>query len=123
MNKDLLLVPIMSEKTYGLSKVNNVFTFKVPISSNVTQIADAVAAQYGVTVESVRTLRQNGKVVRTIRKAARPGYGKRVDYKKAYVTLAAGQTIPVFAAIDEAAEAESKAAEKADKKAKKAEAK
>jgi len=129
MSKTVILRPRVTEKTYALSGQRNVFVFDVPTNLNKLQIADAVEAQFSVNVTDVRTTTIKGKVARSIRIGARVRAnvsGKRKDFKKAYVTLKAGDSIPVFAAIDEQVKAEEKAAEKAEKaaaKVKKAEVK
>jgi len=122
MSKTLTLKPRMSEKTYASAQVANTFVFVVPKSTNKVEIADAVASQFKVTVTNVRTIVVKGKPARSIRlgKYRKNVMGVRADYKKAFVTLKAGDSIPIFAAIEEAEAAEAKAAEKADKKAAKA---
>lgn len=117
--KDIVLIPRVSEKAYGLSQAPGVktYVFEVPKDANKHSIARAVSAQYDVTVTSVRTTVAKGKIKQTYRKGARPQTGQRSDIKKAYVTLKEGDTLPLF--VEEAAE-EAKAADKADKKAKKA---
>lgn len=119
MSKSLVLKPRMSEKTYGLSKVQNTYVFDVDKSANKLQVAAAVTAQYGVKVVDVNIVIAKGKVKQTYKKRSRPTAGKRSDVKKAYVRLAKGDTIPVFDAIDEAAEKQEKAAEQAAKVAEK----
>lgn len=119
MSKSLVLKPRMSEKTYGLSKVQNTYVFDVDKSVNKLQVADAVAAQYGVKVVDVNIVIAKGKVKQTYKKRSRPTTGKRSDVKKAYVRVAEGDTIPVFDVIDEAAEKQEKAAEQAAKVAEK----
>lgn len=122
MSKSIALKPRQSEKTYALSQAFNVFVFDVPMTVNKDQIKKAVEAQFDVTVTDVRVIIVKGKVARSIRIGARTRAnvsGKRIDKKKAYVTLKDGDSIPVFAAIDEQVKAEEKAAEKLAKKAKK----
>lgn len=121
MSKTIALKPRMSEKTYASSLATNTFVFDVPKSSNKIQIAAAVAEQYEVTVTNVRVVVVKGKQARSIRlgKYRKNVMGQRSDYKKAYVTLKEGDSIPVFAAIEEANAAEAKAAEKVAKAAKK----
>jgi large subunit ribosomal protein L23 len=109
----------MSEKTYALSKVRNVYTFEVPHDANKHSVARAVAAQFDVTVTEVAIMNVKGKQKRTVRKGGRPTMGKRADIKKAYVTLKAGDTLPIFASEEEADAKAEKAAKKADKKEKK----
>ncbi len=125
MSKSLALKPRMSEKTYASSQSTNTFVFDVPTSANKVEVAAAVAAQFDVTVTNVRTIVVKGKKARSIRlgKYRKNVMGQRKDYKKAYVTLAEGNSIPVFAAVEEAEAAEAKATEKAEKAAKKTEKK
>ena len=120
--KDLILKPRISEKAYGLSQAPGIKTyiFVVPTDANKHTIARAISAQYEVTVTSVRTITSKGKSKQIYRKGRRPVAGVRSDIKKAYVTLKAGDILPLF--IEEAAEdakakvAEEKAAKKAEKR-------
>lgn len=90
------IIPIQSEKAYTQS-LENVYIFEVPLSVNKQQIADAVEAQYGVTVTNVKSLVRKGKAVAFSRgKRARPGITKRSDIKRAYVTLKEGDSIKLF---------------------------
>ncbi|MGI9027556.1 MAG: 50S ribosomal protein L23 [Candidatus Saccharimonadales bacterium] len=121
MSKTLTLKPRMSEKTYASAQTTNTFVFIVPKSTNKIEVGEAVAAQFGVTVTNVRTIVVKGKKARSIRlgKYRKNVMGQRADYKKAFVTLKEGDSIPIFAAVEEAEAAEVKAAEKAAKTAKK----
>jgi large subunit ribosomal protein L23 len=105
----------MSEKTYALAQSENTFVFVVPKSANKMEVAGAVETQFDVTVETVRVLTEKGKTKQSYRKRNRPVAGKRADRKKAYVRLKKGDSIPIFAAVEEA----EKKAEKAEAKAKK----
>ena len=108
MSKLLTLKPRVSEKTYGLSQLRNLYVFQVPLHANKLEVAQAVAAQYDVTVLGVNCMVQKGKPKRTVRKGGRPTTGKRSDMKKAYVTLKEGDSIPVFAAVNDTAAASDK---------------
>lgn len=122
MSKTLPLKPRMSEKTYATSMALNTYVFDVPMTANKSQISDAVEAQFNVKVVDVRPVIVKGKKARSIRiggPARKLVTGKRPDVKKAYVRLKDGDTIPVFAAIQEAEEKVAKAEEKAAKKDKK----
>ena len=119
MSMSMSLKPRQSEKTYALSQAENTFVFDVPNGANKFEIASAVSKQFSVTVENVRITIVKGKAMRTIRKGGRAAMGKRVDIKKAYVRLRAGDTIPIFAAIEKAEEDQKKIEEKVAKKAKK----
>ncbi|MDQ3064717.1 MAG: 50S ribosomal protein L23 [bacterium] len=116
--KNILLIPRVSEKAYAMSQTENVktYVFEVPTDANKHTVARAVGAQYEVTVTDVRTTMLKGKTKQTYRKGSRPQAGKRSDIKKAYVTLKAGDELPLFAEVA-AQEAEvAKATEKAAKK-------
>jgi large subunit ribosomal protein L23 len=89
--RDILLAPVISEKSYGLIE-NNTYTFIVHPDSNKTQIKIAVEKVFGVQVVNVNTANRQGK-----RKRTRFGYGKRKDTKRALVTLSAdSKPIEIF---------------------------
>ena len=92
----ILVTPRPTEKAYGLS-AQNTYVFDVPLDANKKDVALVVAAEFGVTVKSVKTLVQNGKAMRFSRGKNRyPGKTSRKDRKKAYVTLAEGSSIKMF---------------------------
>ena len=90
--RDVLLAPVISEKSYGLLDENK-YTFLVRPDANKTQIKIAVEKVFGVKVRDVNTLNRQGKRKRNRRTFT---YGKRPDTKRAIVTLAAGETIDLF---------------------------
>lgn len=93
----LFVYPRATEKAYAQSQ-QNIYVFNVPMDANKNEIAASVETQYGVKVTGVRTVVQNGKAVRFSRGKNRyPGTTNRTDSKKAYVTLAEGDSIKVFA--------------------------
>ena len=118
MNNSVLLKPRVSEKAYGQSQLQNVYVFEVPTSAGKLEVAAAVKSQFDVTVLTVNMLNVKGKVKRTVRRGGRPTTGKRSNFKKAYVTIKAGESIPVFAEDDTAKSA--KEAEKANERSSKA---
>jgi large subunit ribosomal protein L23 len=122
-NLETVLKPRMSEKAYGVSQLRNTYVFDVTGDTNKHSVARAIAEQYSVTVTAVRVINVKGKVKRTIRKGGLPSMGRQSDVKKAYVTLKAGDTLPIFAAIEEAEKKEAEVQEKVDKAAAKVEAK
>lgn len=87
--RDILLAPVVSEKSYGLLDEGK-YTFVVDPRANKTEIKIAVEKVFGVKVKSVNTLNRSGKTRRT-----RFGLGKRKDVKRAVVTLRDG-TIDIF---------------------------
>ncbi len=87
--RDILLAPVISEKSYGLLD-DNKYTFIVAPDANKTQIKIAVEKVFDVKVSDVNTLNRQGK-----RKRTRAGFGKRPDTKRAIVTLREGR-IEIF---------------------------
>ena len=90
--RDVILEPVVSEKSYGLLE-EGVYTFKVHPDSSKPEIRDAVQSIFGVTVVKVNTLNRKGKRKRNRRS---PTFGKRADTKRALVTLAEGDSIDLF---------------------------
>ena len=88
--RDVLIAPVVSEKSYGLLDENK-YTFLVQPDANKTQIKQAVEAVFGVKVTNVNTINRPGK-----RKRTRQGFGKRKDTKRAIVSLAEGERIDIF---------------------------
>ncbi len=90
--RDIILRPIVSEKSYGLLETGR-YTFEVRPDANKTQVKIAIEQIFaGVKVQSVNTLNRQGK-----RKRTRMGYGQRRSTKRAIVTLAPGsKAIDVF---------------------------
>jgi large subunit ribosomal protein L23 len=88
--RDILIKPVVSEKSYGLLD-DNKYTFVVAPGANKTQIKIAVEQVFGVRVTAVNTMNREGK-----RKRTRQGWGKRADTKRAIVTVAEGDSIDIF---------------------------
>jgi large subunit ribosomal protein L23 len=89
--RDILLAPVISEKSYGLLDENK-YTFIVRPDANKTQIKIAVEKAFDVKVakSGVNIINRQGK-----RKRTKAGYGKRPDTKRAIVTLREGR-IEIF---------------------------
>ena len=90
---DIIRSPVITEKATKLYEQNQL-VFRVRLDANKNDIAAAVAALFDVKVVAVNTLRVKGK---TKMFKGRPG--RRSDYKKAMVTLAAGETIDVSTGV------------------------
>jgi large subunit ribosomal protein L23 len=90
--RDIILAPVVSEKSYALIE-QGVYTFKVHPNASKPEISDAVKAIWGVEVLKVNTLNRKGKVTRG-RRSNRSG--SKPDTKRALVKLAAGSEIPLF---------------------------
>lgn len=89
---DVIIRPIVSEKSYGLIDANGQYTFEVQPGANKTEIKLAIEQVFGVKVDKINTLNRKGKTRRT-----KFGMGKRKDTKRAIVTLKSG-TIDIFTA-------------------------
>jgi large subunit ribosomal protein L23 len=87
---DVVLSPVVSEKSYGLLDEGR-YTFIVDSRANKTEIKQAVEQIFGVRVTKVNTMNRRGK-----RKRRGMHYGKRKDIKRAYITLAEGDEIDIF---------------------------
>ena len=88
--RDVILAPVVSEKSYSLLD-NGRYTFVVHPSANKTEIKEAVQSIFGVKVANVNTLNRKGK-----RKRFGMTYGQRKDTKRAIVTLVEGEEIDIF---------------------------
>jgi large subunit ribosomal protein L23 len=92
--RDIILKPIVSEKSYGLIDEHNKYTFLVRKTANKTQVKIAIEQIFGVKVTSVNTINRQGK-----RKRTKFGYGQRPSSKRAIVSLAEGDRIDIFGQI------------------------
>jgi large subunit ribosomal protein L23 len=90
-HRDILLAPVVSEKSYGLLDEGK-YTFLVDPRSNKTEIKIAIEQVFNVKVDSVHTMNRQGKARRT-----RFGVGKLKNTKRAIVTLREG-SIDIFGA-------------------------
>jgi large subunit ribosomal protein L23 len=89
--RDIILRPVVSEKSYGLLETGR-YTFEVHPDANKTQIKIAIQQIFDVTVISVNTLNRQGK-----RKRTRFGFGQRKATKRAIVTLSSdSKPIEIF---------------------------
>jgi len=88
---DIVKAPLITEKGTMVNAEGNQVVFRVRRDANKDEIRHAVESLFKVKVEKIRTLNVLGKIRRVGRNA-----GRRPDWKKAYVTLAAGQRIDFF---------------------------
>ena len=98
MNMDILIKPIVTEKMTTLGEDLNRYGFLVRTDANKIQIKQAVEKMYGVSVESVNTMRYGGKSKSRFTKSG-VITGKTKSFKKAIITLAEGETIDFFSNI------------------------
>jgi large subunit ribosomal protein L23 len=90
--RQVIIEPVVSEKSYALLE-EGVYTFKVHPDASKPEIRDAVQRIFGVSVLKVNTLNRMGKRRRNRRTGT---FGKRADTKRAFVTLAEGDSIDLF---------------------------
>ncbi len=93
-HRDVIIRPVVSEKSYGLLE-DNVYTFIVAPTASKPEIRDAVETIFDVSVLKVNTLNRKGKRKRNRRSG---GWGRRSDQKRALVTLVDGDSIDLFEA-------------------------
>jgi large subunit ribosomal protein L23 len=91
--RDIILLPVISEKSYDLIERTNTYTFIVDRRARKEEIRKAVEVLFEVPVLKVNTLNRKGKRKRT-------GFvtGRRADSKRAMVTLPRGHTVGIFGA-------------------------
>ncbi len=98
MAKRILIKPLITEKTTKLTEDNGTYGFEVLMDANKIEFRNAVEKNYGVSVESVRTVTDNGKYGWK-RTPFGISQGTKGRMKKAYITLKKGETIDFFSTI------------------------
>ena len=88
---DIIRRPLITEKTSILREDGRTIVFEVARDANKIQVRTAVEKLLNAKVAGIRTSIVHGKIKRQGRYA-----GQRPDWKKAYVTLRAGQKLPEF---------------------------
>ncbi len=91
----ILRAPHVSEKASTVMEKNNTVVLKVATDATKAEIKTAVQKLFDVQVETVNTLLVKGKVKRHGQRI-----GRRSDWKKAYVTLKAGQSLDLMGAAE-----------------------
>jgi len=89
--RNIIISPIITEKSEKLARDNNMYTFKISINANKIEIKKAIEKIFSVKVLDVNTIRMLGKP-----KSLGKYNGKRPDWKKAVVTLREGDKIADF---------------------------
>jgi large subunit ribosomal protein L23 len=88
---DVILKPLLSEKSNELREKTGAYTFVVKRDASKEDVKKAVSALWGVKVDKVQTLIQRGKI-----KRRGMNFSKPVKSKKAMVSLADGAKLPLF---------------------------
>jgi len=91
---DIIVRPLVTEKSTDQLEKNGAYTFVVARDANKIEIGKAIEVLFGVKVREVRTMRYAGKQRRVGRFV-----GRRAAWKKAVVTLRAGDTIEIFEGV------------------------
>ena len=89
--QQILIRPLLTEKSTDLEAENNHYTFEVARNANKIEIRKAVEMVFGVRVEKVRTMVVRGDVRRVGR-----NYGKTRQWKKAIVSVHPGDNIDLY---------------------------
>lgn len=90
--RDIIIRPVVSEKSYAMAEEDGKYTFEVASTANKIEIRHAVEDQFQVRVVKVNTLWVRGKA----RRLGRLPQGRTKNWKKAVVTLAPGDSIAIF---------------------------
>jgi len=93
---EVLKRPVMTEKSLILSDENNQYVFEVDKRANKMQVKQAVEARFGVTVTAVRIINMKAK---TRKRSMNQVAVRKQPWKKAIVTLAAGDSIQMFEGV------------------------
>ena len=95
---EVLVKPIVTEKSNKLTDKSRTYAFRVDRKANKLEIKKAIEGFYGVTVVDVNTVVVPGKAKTKFTKA---GFisGRKPAYKKAYITVAEGENIDLYANI------------------------
>lgn len=91
---DVVVAPVVTERSAQLQETERTYTFIVRKDANKLEIRQAIQSLFGVKVEDVRTANYQGKWRRVGR-----NIGRRAAYKKAMVRLAEGDEIDVYEGI------------------------
>lgn len=89
---DIIVRPVVTEKTQAQTDAHNMYTFEVDVRANKPQIKEAVEAIFGVTVLDVHTAMMPAKLGKRQRKS----FIRKSEWKKATVTVTPGQSIDMF---------------------------
>jgi len=95
---DVLIKPIITEKSNKLSEKRNVYAFRVDRKANKLEIKKAIEAFYGISVTDVNTVVSPSKSKSRFTKAGVIS-GRKPAYKKAYVTVAEGESIDLYGSL------------------------
>lgn len=95
---EVLIKPILTEKANGQQEKLRRYAFKVSKKANKLEIKKAVESFYGVSVTTVNTCVVPGKNKSRFTKSGVVS-GRKPAYKKAFVTVADGESIDLYSTI------------------------
>lgn len=119
MSNTMQLQPRMTEKAYSTANKLNCYIFDVPRNANKISVTKAVESQFKVSVVSVNINNVKGKAKQAYRRTGGSIKGFQNNVKRAYVTLKAGDKLPLFASVEESEAKEKKTQKIVEKSAKK----
>lgn len=99
MSHDVIIAPVLSEKSAAYQEAERKYAFKVLKTANKIDIKKAVEERFDVKVEKVATMNMNGKIKKSTMKSGGRVIrteGPRASWKKAIVTLKDGEAIDFF---------------------------
>jgi len=91
---DVIIRPLLTEKASAATELANTYAFEVGKAATKIEIKEAVQSLFGVRVNKVRTLVVRGKMKRFGRY-----FGKRANWKKAFVTVAEGDDLNFYTGL------------------------
>ena len=95
MSRQILIRPVVTEKSTKMMDKLNTYSFVVDRKANKVEIKKAVELKFNVQVSSVNTTIVPAKM-KTMFRSGKMSVGRKAGYKKAYVRLAAGESIEIF---------------------------
>jgi large subunit ribosomal protein L23 len=94
ISHEIIIRPLITEKTSIQKELNNQLSFEVDRRANRVEIKQAIESIFNVRVAAVKTMQVTGKIKRRGRIT-----GKRRDWKKAIVKLMPGERIDFFEGV------------------------
>ncbi len=96
--RDIIVAPVVTEKTSAQMEASNIYTFVVANNANKIEIGNAIEHIWDVKVKDVRTMRYSGKMRRSLmgRLTRNNAVGRRASFKKAVVQLGEGDHIELY---------------------------
>lgn len=95
-SEQILIAPVLTEKTNLMREQNNVYVFEVSQRANKALVMGAVKELFRVTPTDCRLINMKGKKKRVMTRSARGRVGVTSSWKKAYVSIKEDESIHLF---------------------------